>query len=198
MKKEKSPENATELAKKTRRAIKNQMGEMDDLINPQELAENWDEDYKLPRDVVVGDAVVIRGIGEGEVIEVKNNNVTVKSGLFKTRVKMSDLMLIEKKKKQPTKPQRNLYRTSSRADADVKTELDLRGQTAEEAIGNLGIFIDKCVLNGINEVRIIHGKGTGVLRNVVADELKHHPNISEFRLGRYGEGEDGVTIARIG
>ena len=198
MKKEKSPENATELAKKTRRAIKNQMGEMDDLINPQELAENWGEDYKLPRDVVVGDAVVIRGIGEGEVIEVKNNNVTVKSGLFKTRVKMSDLMLIEKKKKQPTKPQRNLYRTSSRADADVKTELDLRGQTAEEAIGNLGIFIDKCVLNGINEVRIIHGKGTGVLRNVVADELKHHPNISEFRLGRYGEDEDGVTIARIG
>lgn len=198
MKKEKSPENATELAKKTRRAIKNQMGEMDDLINPQELAENWDEDYKLPRDVVVGDAVVIRGIGEGEVIEVKNNNVTVKSGLFKTRVKMSDLMLIEKKKKQPTKPQRNLYRTSSRADADVKTELDLRGQTAEEAIGNLGIFIDKCVLNGINEIRIIHGKGTGVLRSVVADELKHHPNISEFRLGRYGEGEDGVTIARIG
>ena len=197
MKKEKSPENATELAKKTRRAIKNQMGEMDDLINPQEIADNWDDDYKLPRPVVVGDAVIIRGIGEGEVIEVKNNNVTVKSGLFKTRVKMSDLMLIEKKKKKPTKPQRNLYRTSSRADADVKTELDLRGQTAEEAISNLGIFIDKCVLNGITEVRIIHGKGTGVLRNVVTEELRHHPNIDEFRLGKYGEGEDGVTIAKL-
>ena len=197
MKKEKSPENATELAKKTRRAIKNQMGEMDDLINPQEIADNWDDDYKLPRPVVVGDAVIIRGIGEGEVIEVKNNNVTVKSGLFKTRVKMSDLMLIEKKKKKPTKPQRNLYRTSSRADADVKTELDLRGQTAEEAIGNLGIFIDKCVLNGITEVRIIHGKGTGVLRSVVTEELRHHPNIDEFRLGKYGEGEDGVTIAKL-
>ena len=197
MKKEKSPENATELAKKTRRAIKNQMGEMDDLINPQEIADNWDDDYKLPRPVVVGDAVIIRGIGEGEVIEVKNNNVTVKSGLFKTRVKMSDLMLIEKKKKKPTKPQRNLYRTSSRADADVKTELDLRGQTAEEAISNLGIFIDKCVLNGITEVRIIHGKGTGVLRSVVTEELRHHPNIDEFRLGKYGEGEDGVTIAKL-
>ena len=106
-------------------------------------------------------------------------------------------MLIEKKKKKTTKPQRNLYRTSSRADADVKTELDLRGQTAEEAIGNLGIFIDKCVLNGITEVRIIHGKGTGVLRSVVTEELRHHPNIDEFRLGKYGEGEDGVTIAKL-
>ena len=60
-----------------------------------------------------------------------------------------------------------------------------------------GIFIDKCVLNGITEVRIIHGKGTGVLRSVVTEELRHHPNIDEFRLGKYGEGEDGVTIAKL-
>lgn len=197
MKEIQSPENATELARKTRRAIKTQMGEMDDLINPQELADNWDDDYKLPRNVVAGDNVIIRGIGEGEVIEVSNNNVLVKSGMFKTRVKMSDLVLMEKKKKKPSAPQRSLYRTTSRADADVKTELDLRGQTADEALGNLGLFIDKCVLNGINEIRIIHGKGMGVLRSAVTEELKHHPNILEYRLGKYGEGEDGVTIAKL-
>ena len=104
---------------------------------------------------------------------------------------------IAKKKKKDIKPQRSLYRTTSRADADVKTELDLRGQTVDEAIGNLQLFIDKCVLNGMNEVRIIHGKGTGALRAAVAEELKTHPNISEFRLGKYGEGEDGVTIAKL-
>lgn len=197
LKEMKSPSNATELARKTRRAIKNQMGEMDDLVNPQELLDNWDEDYKLPRSVVAGDSVLIRGIGEGEVLEVSNSNVLVKSGMFKTRVKMSDLVLLEKKKKKPTAPQRNLYRTTSRADADVKTELDLRGQTADEALGNLGLFIDKCVLNGINEIRIIHGKGMGVLRSAVTEELKHHPNILEYRLGKYGEGEDGVTIAKL-
>lgn len=197
MKKEASPQSATELARKTRRAVKNQMGEMDDLVNPQELADNWDDNYKLPRAVVVGDSVVIRSIGEGEVLEVKENNVLVKSGMFKTRVKMSDLMLIEKKKKKEVKPQRNLYRTTSRADADFKTELDLRGQSSDEALGNLGLFIDKCVLNGINEIRIIHGKGMGVLRSAVTEELKHHPNIAEYRLGKYGEGEDGVTIARL-
>lgn len=196
LKKESNPENATEIARKTRRAIKNQMGEMDDLINPQEIAENWDYDYKLPREVVSGDAVIIKGIGEGEVVEVNKDNVLVKSGMFKTRVKMSDVMLIEKKKKE-IKTQRNLYRTSSRADADVKTELDLRGQTVDEALGNLGLFIDKCVLNGMSEVRIIHGKGTGALRSAVTEELKHHPNILEARLGKYGEGEDGVTIAKL-
>lgn len=188
--------NATELAKKTRRTIKNQMGEMDDLINPQEIAENWDYDYKLPRDPVVGDAVIIRGIGEGEIVEIKNDNIFVKSGLFKTRVKLSDIMITDKKKKK-TAQQRSLYRTSSRADADVKTELDLRGQTVEEALSNLGLFIDKCILNSINEIRIIHGKGTGALRSAVTEDLKHHPNILEYRLGKYGEGEDGVTIAKL-
>ena len=101
------------------------------------------------------------------------------------------------KKKKPVTTGRNLYRTSSRADSDVKTECDLRGQTVDEAIANLLLFIDKCVLNNMSEVRIIHGKGTGALRAAVNEELKHHPNILEYRLGKYGEGEDGVTIAKL-
>lgn len=78
---------------------------MDDLINPQEIAENWDYDYKLPREPVVGDAVIIRGIGEGEIVEIKKDNIFVKSGLFKTRVKLSDIMLTEKKEKDRTSAQ---------------------------------------------------------------------------------------------
>ncbi len=196
LKKEHNSTNATEIARKTRRVIKSQLGEMDDLINPREIAENWDDDYKLPREPKVGDAVIIRNIGEGEIVEIGNNNILVKSGLLKTRVKLSDIMLTEKKKKD-VKPQRNLYRTSSRADADVKTEIDMRGQTVDEGIANLQLFIDKCVLNGISEICIIHGKGTGALRSAVQEELKHHPNIAEYRLGKYGEGENGVTIAKL-
>lgn len=197
LKKEQTSSNATEIARKTRRAVKAQMGEMDDLINPNELADNWDYDYKLPRNPVAGDRVVIKGIGEGEVVEFKNNNVFVKSGLLKTRVKLSDIMIIDKPKKKPVKTQNNLYRTSSRADKDVKTEIDMRGETVDEAIGELGLFIDRCVLNNIEEIRIIHGKGTGVLRTAVGDYLKTHPNVAEYRLGRYGEGENGVTIAKL-
>ena len=197
LKKEVKTTNATDVARKTRREIKNRLGEMDELINPRELAENWDDDYKLPRPVVKGDAVIIRGIGEGEVLEVSRDKVLVQSGMLKTRVKMGDLMLTEKKQKPKSAPTRSVYRTTSRADADVTTELDLRGQTADEAVSNLMLFIDKCVLNNISEIRIIHGKGTGVLRAAVTDELKHHPNIKEFRLGVYGEGENGVTIATL-
>lgn len=197
LKKEVDTSNATEVARKTRREIKNRLGEMDDIVNPRELADNWDNDYKLPRPVVKGDSVIIRSIGEGEVVEVKNDNVIVQSGMLKTRVKMDDLMLIEKKKKQPPKIGRSVYRTTSRADADVKTELDLRGQTVDEALMNLSLFIDKCVLNNISEIRIIHGKGTGALRTAVTQELRNHSNIEEFRLGVYGEGENGVTIAKL-
>ena len=195
LKKEQTSSNATEIARKTRRAVKAQMGEMDDLINPNELADNWDYDYKLPRNPVPGDRIVIKGIGEGEVLEFKNNNVFVKSGLLKTRVKLSDIMILDKPKKKPVKTQHNVYRTSSRADADVKTEIDMRGETVDEALSELGLFIDRCVLNNIEEIRIIHGKGT--LRSAVTDYLKTHPNVSEYRLGRYGEGENGVTIAKL-
>ena len=197
LKKEQTSSNATEIARKTRRAVKAQMGEMDDLINPNELADNWDYDYKLPRNPVPGDRIVIKGIGEGEVLEFKNNNVFVKSGLLKTRVKLSDIMILDKPKKKPVKTQHNVYRTSSRADSDVKTEIDMRGETVDEALSELGLFIDRCVLNNIEEIRIIHGKGTGALRSAVTDYLKTHPNVSEYRLGRYGEGENGVTIAKL-
>ena len=197
LKKEQTSSNATEIARKTRRAVKAQMGEMDDLINPNELADNWDYDYKLPRNPVPGDRIVIKGIGEGEVLEFKNNNVFVKSGLLKTRVKLSDIMILDKPKKKPVKTQHNVYRTSSCADADVKTEIDMRGETVDEALSELGLFIDRCVLNNIEEIRIIHGKGTGALRSAVTDYLKTHPNVSEYRLGRYGEGENGVTIAKL-
>lgn len=196
LKKEQDETNVTEVARKARRAIKAQLGEMDDLVNPQEIADNWDYDYKLPREPKVGDAVIIKGIGEGEVVEVNGDKIMVKAGLLKTRVKLSDIMIIEKKKKE-IKTQRNLHRTTSRADSDVKTEIDMRGQMTDEGVLNLQLFIDKCVLNGMNEIRIIHGKGTGALRKAVHEELKHHPNIAEFRLGRYGEGEDGVTIATL-
>ena len=196
LKKEQTDSNAAELARKTRREIKNRMGEFDDLVNPNVMKDEWDDDYKLPRPLKVGDAVLIRSIGEGEVLEL-GNKILVQSGMLKTRVKPEDLRLIKPKKKEASPARRMLRRTTSRADSDVTTELDLRGQTVDEALANLGMFIDKCLLNNISEIRIIHGKGTGALRAAVGEELRHHPNISEYRLGVYGEGENGVTIAKL-
>ena len=197
LKKDAESSNAAEIARKTRREMKNRFGEMDEIVNPREIADNWDESYTLPRPLVKGDGVIIRGIGEGEVLEVNGDRILVQSGMLKTRVKARDLMLADKKKKTLQKKASGVYRTTSRADADVRTEIDLRGQTVDEALENLGLYIDKCVLNNISEIRIIHGKGTGALRSAVTDMLKKHPNIKEFRLGVYGEGENGVTIAAL-
>lgn len=197
LKKEADSSNAAETARKTRREIKHRLGEMEEAVNPRRLADEWDEDYKLPRPVVPGDAVIIRSIGEGEVLEVNKNNVLVQSGMLKTRVKMSDLMLT--KKKEPPKQSKPavLYRTTSKTDSDISSEIDLRGKTVDEAIHELLLFIDKCVLLNMHEIRIIHGKGTGALRAAVQQELRHHKNIADFRLGAYGEGESGVTIAHL-
>lgn len=197
LKKEADASNAAQTARKTRREIKNRLGEMEETVNPRRLADAWDEDYKLPRPVVPGDAVIIRSIGEGEVLEVGKSNVLVQSGMLKTRVKMSDLMLT--KKKEPPKQSKPavLYRTTSKTDSDISSEIDLRGKTVDEALHELTLFIDKCVLLNMHEIRIIHGKGTGVLRAAVQQELRHHKNIADFRLGVYGEGESGVTIAHL-
>ena len=77
------------------------------------------------------------------------------------------------------------------------TELDLRGMTAGEAVAVLSNFLDGAMLANLSQVRIIHGKGSGVLRKAVQDELKHNRAVKRYRLGVYGEGEDGVTIAEL-
>ena len=86
---------------------------------------------------------------------------------------------------------------SSKSVRSAKTELDLRGMTADEALVELDRFIDSCVLSNVPSITIIHGKGTGVLRAAVQQRLKSHKNIQTFRLGAYGEGESGVTVAEL-
>jgi DNA mismatch repair protein MutS2 len=80
---------------------------------------------------------------------------------------------------------------------DIHTELDLRGKLCDEALMEMEKFLDDAALSGITSVTIIHGKGTGALRSAVQQALRGHPHIRSFRLGVYGEGESGVTIAEL-
>ena len=110
---------------------------------------------------------------------------------------LSNLRLLNSKKKKQN------YTTSKRAvnrsNLDVKavTEVDLRGMTAIEAIMELESAIDSAIMMNMNQITIIHGKGTGVLRNEVQKYLKTCKYVKSFRLGVYGEGEAGVTIAEL-
>ena len=85
----------------------------------------------------------------------------------------------------------------SRAEAPVMRELDLRGETASEALLDLDNFIDGALLSGIQMLTVIHGKSTGVLRKAVQEHLRRHPSVKSYRLGTFGEGENGVTIVEL-
>ena len=201
-KKEKSKTNdAGELARRARQQIKKSLGELDEITNPVISKFEDPEEYVLPRELKIGDRVVIRDIGnEAEVValEDKNGLVTVQAGLLKTRVKKENLRLVSgKKKSQPKTRTVRPPRDESRLSASAKTECDLRGMNVEEGIMEVDRFIDHSLRMGINEVSIIHGKGTGVLRKGIQDYLRHNPAVKSFRLGTFGEGESGVTIVTL-
>ncbi len=154
--------------------------------------------YKLPRPLKVGDRVTIADIDkQGDVLSLPDSDgyVFVQAGIIKTKVKVENLRLEEKTAK---KVDRSLgRRTLSRSKEPVRTELDLRGMTADEGVMELERFIDTAIMSGINIVTVIHGKGTGVLRRAVHDALRGHKSVHTYRLGVFGEGEDGVTIVEL-
>ncbi|MEE0060277.1 MAG: endonuclease MutS2 [Acutalibacteraceae bacterium] len=169
---------------------------MENTADPVEKAR--ENNYKLPRALKKGDDVLIFDIDKKAVVmeEPKGDTVLVQAGIIKTKVKLDNLRLIEDKKK--TQPQRSTKRNiKSNATVKAVTDIDLRGMTATEAIMELDMQLDSAMLSGIHQVTIIHGKGTGVLRKEVHNYLKRCKYVKTYRLGVFGEGEAGVTIAEL-
>ena len=136
----------------------------------------------------------------------RNNEVMVQFGSTKTKVKVSNLELIKNSNPQGnfnTKTTNNMhsgkgYSTSSNLKAkSVSTEINVIGENVEDAIFIIDKFLDDCYLANLPNVRIVHGKGTGKLRDGVHSFLRKHPHVKSFRLGTFGEGEMGVTIVEF-
>ena len=87
--------------------------------------------------------------------------------------------------------------TKTNVSAEVSTDLDLRGQNVEEGLMEVDAFLDRAARMNLSRVTIIHGKGTGALRKAVHEMLKRNKAVKSFRLGRYGEGEAGVTVVEL-
>ena len=102
---------------------------------------------------------------------------------------------MELSEKQKVSPSRSV-KTSIRAAAPAR-EIILLGQTVDEAILNVDKFIDDAILSGLTEIRVVHGTGTGALRKGLHKYFATHPSVDSFRLGKYGEGESGVTIVTL-
>ena len=120
--------------------------------------------------------------------------VEVLAGILKMRVHIDRLQLEEETKKAQVGGSR---RTTSVAAAKANTEIDVRGQTVDEAMMEIDRVIDSAVLMNLSQLTIIHGKGTGALRKGIHEELRHNPSVRSFRLGTFGEGEMGVTIVEL-
>lgn len=198
LKREQSNEkNASEMARKAKAALKQHLNTIDDMTYERNDFDGDDDDYVLPRPLKTGDNVFVKTLGtEAEVVSLdKNGNAEVKAGVMKMKVKASELRLLTPKKK-PKK--QSLYRSvKEKSLPSGKSSVDLRGESVEEAIADLDMFIDGVLRSGLNELTIIHGKGTGTLRRAIQQHLKDHPNIKSYRTGVYGEGEEGVTIAEL-
>jgi DNA mismatch repair protein MutS2 len=156
-------------------------------------------EYKLPRPLRVGDTVIIDSINKkGNVLSLPDSQgyVELQAGIIRTRVQLSNLRLVEGGA--PDASKKASVRTNiDRSKLSANSELDLRGYTVEEGLIELDRFIDNALLSNLGQVAIIHGKGTGALRSAVQQHLKGHHAVKTFRLGRYGEGESGVTIIEL-
>ena len=157
------------------------------------MAEKIEAEYLPPRALVVGDSVELADLGKvGEIASIDGENATVAIGSAKIKTKLSKLRLVEQKK-----PQKTPASHTPRKAANVTTEIDVRGDTCDEAIFVIDKFLDDAVLSSLNTVRVIHGKGTGALRKGLWDYFKHDSRVKEYRLGSFGEGDAGVTVLTL-
>ena len=202
LRKQKEKEDFSRRVGEAKSQMRGKLDRLYDKANPVITRSN--EDYVLPRPLKKGDHVLLVDIDKtGVVLQEagKSGEVLVQTGLIKSRIPIGNLRLLDPKKVQNKAPSGKAMRTLSTnkggATARGMLELDLRGQTVEEAIMELDMFVNKSLLSNISQVTIIHGKGTGALRAAVHKYLRQCKQVKAFRLGVYGEGEDGVTIVEF-
>jgi len=153
---------------------------------------------KPPEGLKPGDTVMIINLNQkGTVLETpdKDGNVLIQAGIMKIKMHITQLRLVDEQQNITGSIQNT--RVSGVKTGNVGLELDIRGLNIEEARVRIDKYIDDAVIAGLHEVSIIHGKGTGVLRKGVHEFLSKHPHVKSFRLGKYGEGETGVTVVTL-
>ena len=198
IKKEKDKKDFSEKYANAKIRSKQRFNKMYDSANP--VMDKRDDGYQLPRKLKKGDNVLVRDIDKkGTVCSEPDDsgNVYVQMGIMKTKVSVMQLKLIEEQKVTYKSKPVSTRNIKSKMERRGTMELDIRGKSADEGVYEMEAFIDNAVLSGLNMVTIIHGKGTGILRTAIHQRLKSMKSVKSFRLGLYGEGENGVTIVEL-
>ena len=179
-----------------------------DLKEAEAVLHSRDQEPEAPapsRPIAVGDLVELAGVKTAATVLNVNGDgsMLLQAGKMKMTVKAGQVRLlesaeeIEKRKKQAAAAQRKNVSPQIQLAARAASELDIRGMETLEAESVVENYIDAAVMAKLGTVTIIHGKGTGALRKAVHEMLKRNRAVKSFRLGRYGEGEAGVTVVEL-
>ncbi len=180
--------------------VSGRLNKMQDEANP--VIERKTEKYIPPRPFRQGDTVRLADTGrEGTLVTAPNvkGECRVSVGSMVVKTDSKNLRLVEKK---PSGAQKSAGRIKKSLTSNMSRrggmELDIRGCMGDEGVMRMEMFLDGAILSGLSQVVIIHGKGTGALREAVQSALKRNPRVKSFRQGAYGEGEAGVTVVELG
>ena len=198
LKKQKDKDDFSATVGDVKSTLRSYLRDLEDAADP--IAQKKAASYKLPRALKRGDTVFITDIAaEGTVLSPPDEKgyVQVQAGIIKTKAELSSLRLVEKKKVTYQSGSTNLRSVVGVSREPTHSEVDLRGMDSLEALIELDRYIDSAILSNIKTITIIHGKGTGALRAAVHQRLRKHKSVRTFRLGVYGEGEAGVTVAEL-
>ena len=204
VRKQEDKDKRNEMMQSARDEMRKRMRESESLmsgIDIRVIAE--DENYKLPRPLKVGDKVFLTTINKEGVVTAladKKGQISVTSGILKTKVSEDKLRLLDGSVKYITEstPKVNEGKVKKTITSTFKPEIDVRGMIGDDAWFVIDKYIDDAVLAGMPTVRIIHGKGTGALRAALWKYFKTDKRIKSYRHGEYGEGDSGVTVITLG
>ncbi|OFI05773.1 endonuclease MutS2 [Clostridium acetireducens DSM 10703] len=183
---------------KTRQEIEQYRKKLKDKLEGLEetISFSQNDNGKMLKYVNEGDEVFVPSLNQKVIVISKPDSkgeVQVQAGIMKINLNIKDL-----RQAKHTKEDKRIKKREAKLNfKKVDISLDLRGMDAEESIYALDKYLDEAYMAKLEEVTIIHGKGTGVLRKAVNERLKNHPQVKNYRLGEYGEGGTGVTIVRI-
>ncbi len=153
---------------------------------------------KGPDNLKPGEQVRILSLNQvGHVVQLSNSgdDIQVQAGIMRVNVKLGDVERVQEVKTYAT--QKSTVTKSQSKSATIRPELDLRGLSVEEALLAVDKYLDDAFLSSLAQVRLIHGKGTGALREAIREELKNHPYVKSYRLGDPSEGGSGVTSVEL-
>lgn len=153
------------------------------------------------KDISLGDAVKVLSMNLKGTVSSRpdsKGNLFVQMGIIRSKVKLSDLELIDEAEiTTPTMQRTGAGKIRMSKSAHISTEINLLGKTVDEAIAELDKYLDDAYIAHLKSVRIVHGKGTGALRKGIHNYLKRQKHVDSFRLGEFGEGDAGVTIVEF-